>query len=113
MRECYVARNPHTAWRVYDGEAVILLTEDSTLNSLNVVGTLIWETADGTTSLEAMMSPWISSGTTTPAASLSPFGDAVKGPRSTTGQRKRSGNWRMIPSLRVSAISRMWRWTAS
>jgi len=34
--EQYLARNSRTAWRVYDGEAVILLAEDSTLNTLNV-----------------------------------------------------------------------------
>lgn len=55
MNECYLARNPRTAWRIYDGEAVILLSEDSTLNSLNAVGTLIWETADGVTSLDTIV----------------------------------------------------------
>ena len=37
MPEHYVARNPQTAWRVYDGEAVILLAENSTLNTLTGV----------------------------------------------------------------------------
>ena len=55
MPEHYVARNPRTAWRVYDGEAVILLAEDSTLNTLNAVGTLIWETADGKTPVSAIV----------------------------------------------------------
>lgn len=55
MAERYLGRNPQTAWRVYDGEAVILLAEDSTLNTLNPVGTLIWETADGTTPLSAIV----------------------------------------------------------
>jgi coenzyme PQQ synthesis protein D (PqqD) len=53
--ERYVARNPQTAWRVYDGEAVILLGEDSTLNTLNPVGTLIWEVADGKTPVSAIV----------------------------------------------------------
>jgi hypothetical protein len=53
--ERYLTRNPQTAWRVYDGEAVILLAEDSTLNTLNVVGTLIWETADGKTPVSAIV----------------------------------------------------------
>jgi hypothetical protein len=47
MPEHYVARNPQAAWRVYDGEAVILLAQDSTLNTLNPVGTFIWQAADG------------------------------------------------------------------
>jgi hypothetical protein len=41
------------AWRVYDGEAVIVSPDDSTLHTLNVVGTVIWEAADGKTSLDA------------------------------------------------------------
>ena len=56
MPEQYLARNSRTAWRVYDGEAVILLAEDSTLNTLNAVGTLIWEGADGQTPLSALVS---------------------------------------------------------
>ena len=55
MPEQYLARNSRTAWRVYDGEAVILLAEDSTLNTLNPVGTLIWEGADGQTPLSALV----------------------------------------------------------
>ena len=56
MPEHYVARNPQTAWRVYDGEAVILLAQDSTLNTLNSVGTLIWEVADGVTPVSGIVS---------------------------------------------------------
>ena len=55
MPEHYVARNPQTAWRVYDGEAVILLAQDSTLNTLNSVGTLIWEVSDGKTPVSAIV----------------------------------------------------------
>jgi len=55
MTEQYLARSSQTAWRVYDGEAVIILSEDSTLNTLNVVGTLIWETADGQTPVSAIV----------------------------------------------------------
>jgi hypothetical protein len=55
MPEHYVARNSQTAWRVYDGEAVILLAADSTLNTLNTVGTLIWEAADGKTPVGAIV----------------------------------------------------------
>jgi hypothetical protein len=40
---------------VYDGEAVIVSPEDSTLHTLNPVGTLIWESADGRTELEAIV----------------------------------------------------------
>jgi hypothetical protein len=40
---------------VYDGQAVILLAEDSTLNTLNAVGTLIWESADGKTPVSTIV----------------------------------------------------------
>jgi hypothetical protein len=55
MTEQYLARSSQTAWRVYDGEAVIILGEDSTLNTLNPVGTLIWEAADGHTPVSAIV----------------------------------------------------------
>jgi hypothetical protein len=53
--DAYPAQNPRAAWRVYDGEAVIVSPEDSTLHTLNPVGTLIWEAADGQTGLEAIV----------------------------------------------------------
>jgi hypothetical protein len=52
MPDDYPAQNPRAAWRIYDGEAVIVSPEDSTLHTLNPVGTLIWEAADGQTTLE-------------------------------------------------------------
>lgn len=55
MSERYLTQSPQTAWRVYDGEAVIICPEDSTLNKLNAVGTLIWEAADGKTPLSVIV----------------------------------------------------------
>jgi hypothetical protein len=55
MREQYLAQNPRAAWRVYDGEAVVISPDDSTLHTLNVVGTLIWEAADGKTPVGAIV----------------------------------------------------------
>ena len=40
---------------MYDGEAVIVSPEDSTLHTLNPVGTLIWESADGRTALATIV----------------------------------------------------------
>jgi len=56
VSEAYPAQNPRAAWRIYDGEAVIISPEDSTLHTLNPVGTLIWESADGRTALAAIVS---------------------------------------------------------
>ena len=55
MADRYLTQNPKMAWRVYDGEAVILSPDDSTLNTLNAVGTLIWEAADGKTPVSAIV----------------------------------------------------------
>jgi hypothetical protein len=55
MPERYPTKNPETAWRVYDGQAAILCPDDSTLNTLNGVGTLIWEAADGRTPLSVIV----------------------------------------------------------
>jgi hypothetical protein len=55
MPEDYPAQNPRAAWRVYDGEAVIVSPEDSTLHTLNPVGTFIWEAADGRTALAVIV----------------------------------------------------------
>jgi len=54
MAERYLIQNPRAAWRVYDGEAVIISSDDSTLNTLNAVGTLIWEAANGRTPVRAI-----------------------------------------------------------
>jgi hypothetical protein len=55
MPEAYLTQSPRTAWRVYDGEAAVLCPDDSTLNTLNAVGTLIWESADGKTAVSAIV----------------------------------------------------------
>ena len=55
MPDRYLTQNPQTAWRIYDGEAVIIRPDDSTLNTLNAVGTLIWEAADGKTPVSVIV----------------------------------------------------------
>lgn len=55
MPEGYPEQNPRAAWRVYEGEAVIVSPEDSMLHTLNPVGSFIWEAADGRTELEAIV----------------------------------------------------------
>ena len=55
MAERYPAQNPRAAWRVYDGRAVIITPEDSRLHTLNEVGTLVWEVADGRTPIREIV----------------------------------------------------------
>jgi hypothetical protein len=45
--ESVVVRNERLAWRVLDGEAVILFPEEGTLHRLNATGTRAWEQFDG------------------------------------------------------------------
>lgn len=47
MLDKVVTRNKDVAWRVIDGEAILISAEDSMLHSLDEVGTRIWEMADG------------------------------------------------------------------
>jgi hypothetical protein len=53
--DTYPLQNPRTAWRVYDGQAVIVSPDDSTLHTLNAVGTLVWEVADGRRDVAAIV----------------------------------------------------------
>ncbi len=51
MKPTYIARSPAIAARLLDGEMMVMSAETSTFFSLNRVGTLIWEAADGITPL--------------------------------------------------------------
>ena len=55
MRERYLARNARAAWRVYEGEAVILSADDSTFHTLNRAGTALWIVTDGVTAWDALV----------------------------------------------------------
>ena len=47
-----IARNPQTAWRVIEGEAVILSMDTKAFRGLNAVGSRVWELIDGRRSLD-------------------------------------------------------------
>lgn len=51
----YIARSSEIASRNLDGEMIIMSARDSTLFTLNEVATVIWEAADGQTSLEEIV----------------------------------------------------------
>jgi len=51
MSPVYIARSTGVAARSLDGEMMIMSARDSTLFTLNAVGTVIWQSADGKTSL--------------------------------------------------------------
>jgi hypothetical protein len=48
----YVARSSQIAARKLDDEMMIMSAVDSTLFTLNATATIVWEAADGSTSLE-------------------------------------------------------------
>jgi len=55
MSPLYLAHSKEIAARVLDGEMMIMSARDSTLFSLNELGTIIWQAADGATSLEEIV----------------------------------------------------------
>src|ERR1019366_9490016 len=55
MSSLYFARSRDIAARAQDGEMMIMSTRDSTLFNLNELGTIIWQAADGQTSLDEIV----------------------------------------------------------
>ncbi|HKN77503.1 MAG TPA: PqqD family protein [Candidatus Acidoferrum sp.] len=54
-KKCYVARSSEIAARKLGREMMIMSGRDSTLYTLNDVATVIWEAADGSTSLDEIV----------------------------------------------------------
>lgn len=48
-------RNTATAWRVIEGEAVILSLDTKILRGLNAVGSRVWELIDGRRSVDEIV----------------------------------------------------------
>lgn len=48
-------RSPTTAWRIIEGEAVILSMETKVLRGVNPVGSRVWELIDGRRSVEEIV----------------------------------------------------------
>ena len=55
MSSLYMARNPRVAARSLDGEMMIMSGRDSTMFTLNRTATILWQAADGATSLEQIV----------------------------------------------------------
>lgn len=49
--ELVLTKNPNAAYRVYEGQATIVLPEQSEVNVLNEIGSLVWNQIDGRRSL--------------------------------------------------------------
>ena len=48
----YLIRSKNVAWKVLDGESVVLNLDSGVYFTLNMTGTAVWERIDGATSLE-------------------------------------------------------------
>ena len=55
MSSLYVARSPRVAARSLDGEMMIMSGRDSTLFTLNKTAAILWQAADGVTTLEQIV----------------------------------------------------------
>jgi hypothetical protein len=55
MSATYISRSTAVAARVLDGEMMIMSARDSTLFTLNPVGTVLWQSADGKTPLQEII----------------------------------------------------------
>jgi hypothetical protein len=55
MWNLYLRQNPDTPARTIDGEAIVITPDDSTLHTLNDTATFIWDRADGTRTLDAIV----------------------------------------------------------
>ena len=55
VSDTYIAKSRAIAARVLGDEAIIMSAVDSTLFSLNSIGTIIWESADGKTPLSTII----------------------------------------------------------
>jgi Coenzyme PQQ synthesis protein D (PqqD) len=51
-----LAKSPETAWRVIEGEAMILSLDDKVFRGLNSVGSRVWELIDGRRSVDEIVS---------------------------------------------------------
>lgn len=54
-RNCFVSRSGTIAARALGDETVVMSAADSTLFTLNEIGTIIWDSADGVTPLEEIV----------------------------------------------------------
>lgn len=63
-----LAKSPTTAWRLIEGEAVILSLETKVLRGLNPVGSRVWELIDGQRSVEEIITAIVQEFDATPQA---------------------------------------------
>jgi coenzyme PQQ synthesis protein D (PqqD) len=50
-----LSKNPNAAYRIYDGQATIVLSDRAEVNVINEIGTLVWDRIDGKRSLAEIL----------------------------------------------------------
>ena len=50
-----LTKNPDAAYRVYDGQATVILPDRAEVSVLNEVGSLVWDRIDGKRSVEEII----------------------------------------------------------
>lgn len=53
--EVVLKKNPGAAYRIYDGQATVVLPERAEVHVLNQVGSLVWDRIDGQRSLKRIL----------------------------------------------------------
>ncbi len=59
-------KNPNSAYRIYDGQATIVLPEQAEVNVLNEIGSLVWDRIDGTRTVAQLIDEVVEQCDTTP-----------------------------------------------
>jgi len=49
--DAVLRKNPNAAYRIFDGQATIVLPDRSEVNVLNELGSLVWERIDGSSTV--------------------------------------------------------------
>lgn len=73
-----VSKAPATAWRVIEGEAVILSLDTKILRGLNPVGSRVWELIDGQRSVEEIVGVIVQEFDVSQEAAAGDVGDFVR-----------------------------------
>ena len=73
-----VSKAPATAWRVIEGEAVILSLDTKILRGLNPVGSRVWELIDGQRSVDDIVGVIVQEFDVSQEAAAGDVGDFVR-----------------------------------
>ena len=53
--QAVLAKNPNAAYRIYDGKATVVLSDQAEVDVLNEVGSAVWDRIDGARTLAQIL----------------------------------------------------------